>query len=138
VKLVFLTMNPDPAMAREALRIGPLGYILKTSPASELAKAIRESAKGRRYVTPLLEKALGEAWIEDHEGKKLHHILSPRQREVLELLAQGQTMKQVADLLHLARRTMAFHKYRDDGGPGNQKHRRAYPIRDYKPGSPEL
>jgi len=112
VKLVFLTMNPDPDLAREALRAGASGYILKTCAASELTKAVRESMRGKRYITPLVQHALTEAWIDDPGGTKDHDTLTPRQREVLQLLAEGCSMKQAADVLNVAPRTVAYHKYR--------------------------
>jgi len=112
VKLVFLTMSPDPDLAREALRAGASGYVLKSCAAAELTRAVRESMKGRKYVTPLLQPALTEAWIDDPAGTKAHHTLTPRQREVLQLLAEGRSMKQVADILNVAPRTIAYHKYR--------------------------
>ena len=111
-KLIFLTMNPDPDVAREALRLGASGYLLKTSAASELGKAIRQALRGLKYVTPSVEKGLEELFIENPRGKKRRDVLSSREREVLQLLAEGRLMKEVGDILHLTPRTIAYHKYK--------------------------
>jgi DNA-binding NarL/FixJ family response regulator len=113
VKLVFLTMNTDPALAAEAFRRGASGFLLKTCAASELAIAIREVLKGRSYLSPAIAKETvdfllrqGEEFID--EGRRL----TERQREVLQLLAEGKAMKEVADTLNISANTVAFHKYR--------------------------
>jgi DNA-binding NarL/FixJ family response regulator len=111
-KLIFLTMNPDPDLAQEALRVGASGYLLKTSAASELSKAILRAVRGLKYVTPSMQRGLDELFIEDPRGEPKRPALSARQREVLQLLAEGRPMKQVADILHLATRTIAYHKYK--------------------------
>ena len=111
-KLIFLTMNPDPDLAAEALRVGACGYLLKTSAASELTKAIRDALRGLRYVTPTIKRELEEVFIEDPGGEKGPRMLSPRQREVLQLLVEGRPMKEVADILNVAPRTIAYHKYK--------------------------
>lgn len=112
VKLVFLTMNDDPDLAVEAMHAGASGYLLKTSAPSELSYAIQESLKGRSYVTPRIKKAMEEAFIRDPEGAAHRKPLTPRQREVLQLLAEGKSMKEAADILNVTARTIAFHKYR--------------------------
>jgi DNA-binding NarL/FixJ family response regulator len=111
-KLIFLTMHPDPDMAAEALRLGASGYLLKTSAASELTQAIRDARHARKYVTPAMKRELEEAFIEDPGGEKGPRMLSPRQREVLQLLVEGRPMKEVADILNVAPRTVAYHKYK--------------------------
>ena len=111
VKLVFLTMNEEPEVAAEAFRAGASAYLLKRSAAWELATAIREVMQGRSYVTPLITEALAEALMTPDTDKPPHD-LTARQREVLQLLAEGRSMKEVADLLDLTPRTVAFHKYR--------------------------
>lgn len=110
VKLVFLTMNEDSDLAAEAFRAGASGYLLKRSAASELPKAIREVTHGRSYVTPLVTEGLVESLlrVDDHSAS---HELTARQREVLQLLAEGNSMKEVAAVLKLTPRTVAFHKY---------------------------
>ena len=110
-KIVVVTMNEDPDVARLALRHWASAYIVKKSAGSELIKAVREVLKGRSYVTPKFAQRLMDGFIRDplpHDTKEL----TPRQREVLHLLAEGRTMKETADLLHLTPRTIAFHKYR--------------------------
>ena len=110
VKLVYLTMNEDPDLAAEAFRAGASGYLLKSSAASELTAAIREVAQGRSYITPLVAEGLVEA-LQQAPDRKPGEDLTPRQREVLQLLAEGRSMKEVAALLNLTPRTVAFHKY---------------------------
>ena len=111
VKLVFLTMNEDADLAAEAFRIGASGYLLKRSLASELPTAVREVMQGRAYVTPLLTDGLLESLM-NAEQHSPGQELTARQREVLQLLAEGRSMKEVADVLSLTPRTVAFHKYR--------------------------
>jgi DNA-binding NarL/FixJ family response regulator len=111
VKLVFLTMNEDADLAAEAFRAGASAYLLKRSAASELPLAIREVMQGRSYVTPLVTEGLVESLLQP-EPRKPAHELTPRQREVLQLLAEGRSMKEVASVLNLTPRTVAFHKYR--------------------------
>jgi DNA-binding NarL/FixJ family response regulator len=111
IKLVFLTMNEDPDLAAAAFRSGASGYLIKRSAASELLTAIREVMRGRSYVTPLVTEGLVESLIQA-DAHKSSHELTPRQREVLQLLAEGRSMKEVASLLKLTPRTVAFHKYR--------------------------
>jgi DNA-binding NarL/FixJ family response regulator len=110
VKLVFLTMNEDADLAAEAFRAGASGYLLKRSAASELVTAIREVTKGRSYVTPLVTEGLVGSLMNVNEQKP--HELTSRQLEVLQLLAEGRSMKEVASVLNLTPRTVAFHKYR--------------------------
>jgi DNA-binding NarL/FixJ family response regulator len=108
VKLIYLTMNPEPRFAAEALRLGASGYVLKSSAATELKQAIREALKGRSYITPLIAGDVVCSLIEARETPEL----TTRQREVLQLLAEGRSMKEAGDILNVAPRTVAFHKYR--------------------------
>ena len=110
VRLVFLTMNEDPALAAEAFRAGASAYLLKRSAASELRTALDEVMRGRSYVTPLVTGGMVEALLDHGKGPQPVE-LTPRQREVLQLLAEGRSMKEVAAVLNLAPRTVAFHKY---------------------------
>jgi DNA-binding NarL/FixJ family response regulator len=110
VKLVFLTMNEDSDLAAEAFRSGASGYLLKRSAAVELSIAIREVMQGRSYVTPLITAGLVGSL--QHDERKPGHELTARQREVLQLLAEGRSMKEVASVLNVSPRTVAFHKYR--------------------------
>jgi DNA-binding NarL/FixJ family response regulator len=109
VKLIYLTMNPEPDLAREALRLGASGYVLKSSAASELKQAIHEALRGRSYITPLITQDVVGLLLEHPERP---HELTTRQREVLQLLAEGRSMKEVASILDVTPRTVAFHKYR--------------------------
>jgi DNA-binding NarL/FixJ family response regulator len=109
VKLIYLTMNPDPDLAGEALRLGASGYVLKSSAAQELKQAIQEALRGRSYITPLITRDVIGSLIHQRSSR---HELTGRQREVLQLLAEGKSMKEVAAILDLTPRTVAFHKYR--------------------------
>jgi DNA-binding NarL/FixJ family response regulator len=109
VKLIYLTMNPDPDLAGEALRLGASGYLLKSSAFQELKQAIHEALRGRSYITPLIAgDAVGS--LIGHQTSR--HELTLRQREVLQLLAEGRSMKEVGAILDVTPRTVAFHKYR--------------------------
>ena len=111
VKLVFVTMNEDADLAAEAFRAGASAYLLKRSAASELLTAIREVVQGRSYVTPFVTDGLVETLL-NPEKPGPSTDLTPRQREILQLLAEGRSMKEAGAVLNLTRRTIAFHKYR--------------------------
>jgi DNA-binding NarL/FixJ family response regulator len=115
VKLVFLTMNEDPDLATEAMRSGASGYLLKTSAAEELIRSIQVVLKGRHYVTPRIAREMEKAFIDDPRVRDHKRVLTPRQREVVQLLAEGKSMKEAAGILNLTQRTVAFHKYRAMG-----------------------
>jgi DNA-binding NarL/FixJ family response regulator len=111
VRIVFVTLNEDPDLAAQAFRIGGAAYLLKRSAGSELLTAIREAMRHRSYVTPLVtEGMLGSLMHAQSEPSAPQ--LTARQREVLQLLAEGKSMKEVASILNVAPRTVAFHKYR--------------------------
>jgi DNA-binding NarL/FixJ family response regulator len=112
VKLIFLTMNEDPDLAAEAMRNGASGYLLKTSAASELFDTIQAALKGKSYVTPKIAKGVREAFIQNPQDKNRDKPLTLRQQEVIQLLAEGKSMKEAADILKVTPRTIAFHKYR--------------------------
>jgi DNA-binding NarL/FixJ family response regulator len=111
IKLICLTMNEDPDLAAEAMRAGASGYLLKTSPATELFHAIQEVLRGKSYVTPKIARGMRESFIRDPRPKDRSKVLTPRQREVTQLLAEGKSLKEAADVLHVTPRTVAFHKY---------------------------
>lgn len=111
-KLIFLTMNEDPDLAVEAIRMGASGYLLKKSAASELFKAIEIALRGKWYVTPQIAQGMEASFIRDPEGSKYDQTITPRQRQVVQLLAEGKSMKEAAGVLNVATRTIAFHKYR--------------------------
>ena len=113
MKLVFVTMNHDADLAAEAFRRGASGYLLKTCAASELAIAVREVLRGKSYLSPLIARDTVDFLL--RQDKKLvedANKLTERQREVLQLLAEGKCMKEVAGVLNVTPRTVAFHKYR--------------------------
>jgi len=111
-RIVFLTMNEDPDLAAEAFRAGASGYLLKRSAASELLTAIREVVQRRSYVTPLVTEGLVGSMMHGAGSPRPAKELSTRQREVIQLLAEGHSMKEIAAILNIAARTVAFHKYR--------------------------
>jgi DNA-binding NarL/FixJ family response regulator len=111
IRVVILTMSEDPLIAAEALRRGASAFLLKTSVVAELTKAIREAMHGVTHVTPRIARAMEAEWINDPSPER-EIKLTPRQREVLQLLARGQTMKEAAAALQITARTIAFHKYK--------------------------
>ena len=111
-KIIVLTMHRDTQLAAEAFRAGVSGYLLKISPADELINAIREVAQGRSYVTTLLAKDLITLLMEAGAPARSDGFgLTPRQRQVLQLTAEGRTMKEVAAVLNISPRTAESHKY---------------------------
>jgi DNA-binding NarL/FixJ family response regulator len=111
VKLIYLTMNQDPDIAGEAFRLGASAYLLKNSQAPELLQALRQVARGGSYVTPLLTKDMVGSFVKNFKQRKTTNHLTLRQKEVLQLLAEGRSMKEAAFILHVSPRTVAFHKY---------------------------
>ena len=111
VKLVYLTMNQDPDMASEAFRLGASAYLLKTSAGAELIRALREVLLGGTYVTPLMTEGMVGSFVQNLKSRKNTQQLTLRQREVLQLLAEGLSMKEAAYILNVSPRTVAFHKY---------------------------
>jgi DNA-binding NarL/FixJ family response regulator len=110
-KLIVLTMNEDPDVASKALRQWASGYLLKKSAGVELKKAISEVLLGHSYVTPSIAQKLMDEFIRDPRPDRARE-LTQRQRQVLQLLAEGRSMKEAAAVLDIAVRTIAFHKYR--------------------------
>ena len=111
-KLVYLTMNTSPEIAAEAFRRGASGYLPKNAAASELLSAVREVLKGHSYLSPLIAKDTVEFLLRTRKIRPESPHITKRQREVLQLLAEGLSMKQVAEMLKLRPGTVAFHKYR--------------------------
>jgi DNA-binding NarL/FixJ family response regulator len=112
VKIVYLTMNPDKAIAAEAFRRGASGFLLKTSAASELVNALHSVMKGKAYVSTLVANDSFELKMEYAGASGEPGTLTDRQKQVVQLLAEGHSMKSAAKLLDLTARTIAFHKYR--------------------------
>jgi DNA-binding NarL/FixJ family response regulator len=109
IRIIVLTMNEDRDLAAEAFRAGASGYVLKRSAATELLAAIAEVMKGRSYVTPLITEGLVGSML----GSAQPSIaLTERQREIVQLVAGGHSMKEVATILEIAPHTVAFQKYR--------------------------
>jgi len=112
MKVIFLTQNREPRFAVEAFRRHASAYLLKDSAASELTTAIREALRGRSYVSPAIARGMVDEVSTPQGGPITLRELSAREREVLQLLAEGKSMKEVAALLDISPRTVEFHKYR--------------------------
>ena len=110
VKVIVLTMHRETQLAAEAFRAGASGYLLKVSPGQELVKAIQEVFQGRAYITSLLTQDLITFLMEVNKQPR-EELLTARQREVLQLIAEGRTMKEVAQVLKISPRTAETHKY---------------------------
>jgi DNA-binding NarL/FixJ family response regulator len=109
VKFVFLTMRDDPNLAAAALELGAIGYVLKHSAASELLNAVANVLRGESYVTPKLR---ADNWaVQEARAQQFSKKLTPRQKEVLQLLAEGRPMKEIAGTLKVSEKTIMFHKY---------------------------
>jgi DNA-binding NarL/FixJ family response regulator len=111
VKFIVLTMHPDVSYAVEALSAGVAGYVLKTSAGNELRDAVREALRGRTYVAKAIAAKVRDE-LSSRRQRKAAGALTPRQREILQLLAEGRSAKQIAAAVHLSPRTVEFHKYR--------------------------
>jgi DNA-binding NarL/FixJ family response regulator len=111
LRWIFLTVNEDPDIAAEAIGLGASGYLLKSSASGELFTAIEQALAGKIYVTPLITKRVPLDVFLRKATKPGVEKLTVRQREVLQLLAEGLLMKEIADLLHVSARTVVFHKY---------------------------
>jgi DNA-binding NarL/FixJ family response regulator len=112
IKVIYLTQNREPRFAVEAFRHQASGYLLKDSAASELTIAIRQALRGKTYVSPAIESGMRDETSSPPGDQIALRGLSTREREVLQLLAEGKAMKEVAALLDISPRTVEFHKYR--------------------------
>ena len=111
-KILILTMHPDATLAQEALAAGASGYLLKSLPGSELKGALKEVLQGRTYLSPAVTRDVLEVMgrmTSIHENVWAH--LTPRQREVLQLLAEGKSHKEIASILNISVKTAEYHKY---------------------------
>jgi DNA-binding NarL/FixJ family response regulator len=118
-KIVFLTMHPDPSYLLRAIQAGALGYVLKHAASEELTHAIRHALQNRLYISPGLRTPAVDEMLDDtkiHLRQSLE--LTPRQREVLQLLAEGKSAKEIGAILQISSRTVETHKYKmmDDLG----------------------
>jgi len=111
-KLVFLTMNMSPEVAAEAFRRGASAYVVKSSGASDLIRAIRRALRSESYLSPDITKETVDFLLRSGTSQPLEKRLTPRQNEILHLLAEGMSMKAIAAVLNLKPGTVAFHKYK--------------------------
>ncbi len=112
IKVVFLTMHPDVTYAVSAFEAGASGYVLKHSAPTELVAAIRSALRGKTFVTPLLAGEFMQHSKERANHRDASSLLTERQREILQLLAEGRSAKEIAAVLNISSRTVEFHKYR--------------------------
>jgi len=110
-KLVYLTMNMAPSVAAEAFRRGASGYVVKSAAAEELITAVRKALRSESFLSPLITKDIVEFLLQNRESLDSKKRLTRRQSEILQLLAEGMTMKEIASTLNVKPGTVAFHKY---------------------------
>jgi DNA-binding NarL/FixJ family response regulator len=109
IKIIFLTMQVNPNLAAAALELGPIGFVLKHSTGAELLKAIDHVLHGKSYLTPSLK---ADDWaVTRARARQFTRELTARQREVIQLFAEGRPMKEIAGLIHLSEKTVEFHKH---------------------------
>jgi DNA-binding NarL/FixJ family response regulator len=112
-KIVFLSMHGDPTYVTEAFRAGASGYVLKRASATELIQAIRAALRGQMYVSPLLAKGVLDPLLHQPASpSNTQTTLTLRQREVLQLVAEGRSLKEIASILCVSIKTVEFHKTR--------------------------
>ena len=112
-KLLFLTMHASSRYATEVFKVGAHGFLLKQSAASELPQAIDSVLKGKHYLTPSIAKPMIDQALRAKEApnvKRDEKQLTPRQREILQLIGEGKSTKEIATLLNLSVKTIQFHK----------------------------
>ncbi|MDH4098374.1 MAG: response regulator transcription factor, partial [Nitrospira sp.] len=112
--LIFLTMHASPTYATEAIKVGASGYLLKQSAASELPQAIESVLNGQTYLTPAVTKQTLDAILQSGQAEVRKSLadLTPRQREVLQLIGEGKSTKEIATILNVSVKTVEFHKAR--------------------------
>jgi DNA-binding NarL/FixJ family response regulator len=110
IKLIYLTMNNNVECAREALQAGASAFVLKNSRSSQLLHAIRDALRNVSYVAPEIRKAMSEVFIRDPKAVERPQRLTDRQREVLQMLAEGRALREIAAQLKISYRTVRFHK----------------------------
>lgn len=111
-RIIFLTMHPEAIYGVQAMTAGVSGYVLKSSAGEELITAIADVMKGKTFITPALAGAVTRAMVSRRTAVQETERLTPRQREVLQLLAEGHSPKEIAARLNVSYRTVEFHKYR--------------------------
>jgi DNA-binding NarL/FixJ family response regulator len=112
IKLIFLTMNNNVEYAREALQAGASAFVLKNSQSTHVLQAIRGALRGVSYVAPEIRQAMSSIFIRDPKAVKRPQHLTDRQREVLQMLAEGRSFREIATSLQISYRTVRFHKVR--------------------------
>ena len=112
VKLIYLTMNNNVEYAREALQAGASAFVLKNSETSHLLEAIRRALRGVSYVAPEIRRAMKEIFIRNPKAVERPQHLTDRQKEVLQMLAEGRSLREIATSLQISYRTVRFHKVR--------------------------
>jgi DNA-binding NarL/FixJ family response regulator len=112
LKLIYLTMNNNVEYAREALQAGASAFVLKNAQTWELRRAIRDALRGVSFLAPEIRKAMAETFVRDPKAVNRPHHLTDRQREVLQMLAEGRSLGEIAGLLQISYRTVRFHKLR--------------------------
>ncbi len=110
-KVVFMTMNMEPEVAAEAFRRGASGYVVKSATAAELVTAVRRALRSESYLSPLITKDTVDFLLRRGSSFAEEKRLTPRQSEILQLLAEGMSMKEIANQLNVKPGTVAFHKY---------------------------
>jgi DNA-binding NarL/FixJ family response regulator len=111
-KIIFLSMHPDVVFVREALRAGGSAYVVKSSAGGEILTALYHVLRGRTYISPSIDPGALESLMKQNSPAGGADNLTPRQREVLQLVAEGRTTKEIAQILGLSPRTIEFHRYR--------------------------
>ena len=112
-KIIFLTMHPDVTYAARAFEAGANGYVLKHSASEELVAAIKSVLRGQTYITPMIAGELMDSYrYASQKRELLKHEFTPRQREVLQLVVEGKSAAEIADLLCISPRTVEYHKYK--------------------------
>ena len=112
IKLIYLTMNNNVEYAREALEAGASAFVLKNSQSAEFLRAVRNALKGGSYMAPEIRQAMSETFVRDPKAVNRPQHLTHRQREVLQMLAEGRSLREIAGALQISYRTVRFHKVR--------------------------
>ena len=111
IKFIFLTMRDEPNLAAAALELGPIGFVLKHSAGQELLKAIDQVLHHKPYLTPKLR---AEDWVATKvRARQYSKELTTRQKGIVQLIAEGRSMKEIAGILEVSEKTVEFHKHRE-------------------------
>jgi len=131
VKLIYLTMNNNVEYARAALEAGASAFVLKNAESAHLLRAIRDALQGVSYLAPEIRRAMNDAFVRDPKAVHRPQRLTDRQREVLQMLAEGRSLGEIADTLKITYRTARFHKARimEELGAQNQVDLLKYAIK---------